>query len=138
MSGTDKHAGGCLCGAVRYKVSGEPAMAMACHCTHCQKQTGSAFSTIAGWPEAQVEVEGETRVYRDAGESGRAVERNFCPRCGSPLFTAAEASPGVLWIKTGTLDDPDAAAPRFHIWARSKQGWCGTGDLPAFDSMPEG
>jgi hypothetical protein len=128
--------GGCLCGEIRYRIEGEPAAAMVCHCTHCQKQSGSAFSTIMGVPDACVEVTGTPAAYRDRGESGRVVERLFCGACGSPLFTKAEGSPGLLWVKVGTLDDSASFKPAAHIWARSRQHWVELGDVPAFDANP--
>ncbi|KWV93727.1 GFA family protein [Erythrobacter sp. AP23] len=133
MSG---QTGGCLCGEIRYAFEGEPAATMVCHCTHCQKQSGSAFSTIIGAPEGQVEITGDPARYRDSGESGRSVERQFCNTCGSPLFTRAEVSPQMLWIKAGTLDDTTQFTPSAHIWTRSKQCWVETGDIPAFDTNP--
>lgn len=132
----DAMEGGCLCGAVRYRIEGEPQAALVCHCTHCQKQSGSAFSTIIGVAQDAISIEGETRSYGDAGESGKAVERIFCGTCGSPLVSKVEVSPGMVWVKAGTLDDPDAFSPAMHIWTRSKQCWVQTGDLPAFDTNP--
>ncbi|MHA6332911.1 GFA family protein [Qipengyuania sp. CAU 1752] len=134
-TGKEQH-GSCLCESVRYTVTAAPVAAMACHCSHCQKQTGSAFSTIAGVPEAAFSLEGEAATYVDHGDSGNTVERSFCLQCGSPLFTRAEAAPGLVWIKTGTLDNPDAFAPSMHIWCKSKQHWLEPGALPAFDVMP--
>ena len=129
--------GGCLCGAVRYTISGEPAASLVCHCTHCQKQSGSAFSTILGAAEGAVEVAGTPASYVDHGESGKAVERQFCGTCGSPLFSRVAVSPGMLWVKAGTLDDPAGFMPAAHIWTRSKQCWVETGDLPAFATNPQ-
>lgn len=131
-----KLEGGCLCGAVRYSIEGDPAAAMVCHCTHCQKQSGSAFSTILGVPEGQVAIDGSPASYADSGESGKSVERQFCGICGSPLFSKVEVSPGMVWVKAGTLDDPSGFAPAAHIWTRSKQCWVETGAVPAFDTNP--
>lgn len=128
--------GGCLCGAVRYAFEGDPAAAMVCHCTHCQKQSGSAFSTIISVPEGALSVAGEPRTYHDAGESGKAVERIFCSECGSPLISKVEVAPGMAFIKAGTLDDASGFSPAVHIWTKSKQCWVDTGDLPAFDTNP--
>lgn len=129
--------GGCLCGAVRYEVKGDPAIQLVCHCSHCQKQAGSAFSTIMGVPEAALTVtKGEATSYVDRGESGKAVERQFCGTCGSPLFSKVEVSPGMVWIKVGTLDDTSAFSPAAHIWTKSKQAWVDTGAVPAFETNP--
>lgn len=129
--------GGCLCGAVRYAVTGDPAMQLVCHCSHCQKQAGSAFSTIVGVPEASLAVtEGAPKTYVDHGTSGKAVERQFCADCGSPLFSKVEVSPGLVWIKAGTFDDASWFSPAAHIWTKSKQAWVDTGTVPAFETNP--
>lgn len=130
-------SGGCLCGAVRYEMDGEPAMQVVCHCTHCQKQSGSAFSTIIGLPQGAVTVtQGEPTSFHDSGESGKAVERQFCGTCGSPLFSKVEVAPGLVFIKTGSLDDTAFFQPSAHIWTKSKQCWVDTGAVPAFASNP--
>jgi hypothetical protein len=129
--------GGCLCGAVRYEVSGELAMQAVCHCSHCQKQAGSAFSTLIGVPEGQVTITaGKPKSYIDHGESGKKVERQFCDTCGSPLFSVVEAAPGMTFIKSGTLDDTAFFQPTMHFWTRSKQDWVDTGSAPAFKTNP--
>ncbi|MFM5954380.1 MAG: GFA family protein [Novosphingobium sp.] len=129
--------GGCLCGAIRYEIAGEAAMQLVCHCSHCQRQAGSAFSTIIGVPEAAVTVtQGAPTSYIDHGESGKAVERQFCGTCGSPLFSKVEVSPGMIWVKTGSLDDSSWFQPSAHIWTQSKQPWVDTGSVPAFATNP--
>ncbi len=134
---TTAKSGGCLCGAVRYEFSGEPAMQAVCHCSHCQRQAGSAFSTIVGVPEASVTVTaGTPKSYIDHGESGKVVERQFCGDCGSPLFSLVEVAPGMTFIKAGTLDDTSLIQPTAHFWTRSKQDWVDTGALRAFETNP--
>lgn len=128
--------GGCLCGAVRYSFAGEPAASLVCHCSHCQKQSGSAFSFILGVPEGAFTLSGEPKSFHDSGESGKAVERIFCRECGSPLISKVEVAPGMVWVKAGTLDDPSGFAPAAHLWTRSKQEWIETGKLPAFATNP--
>lgn len=129
--------GGCLCGAVRYRIEGAPAAALVCHCRHCQKQSGSAFSTILGVAEDALAITGTPASYADRGASGKAVERQFCGSCGSPLFSLVEVSPGMVWIKAGTLDDPADFTPAAHIWTQSKQCWVDTGAVPAFATNPQ-
>ncbi len=129
--------GGCLCGAVRYEISGQPAMQAVCHCSHCQRQAGSAFSTIVGVPETAVTITaGAPSSYIDHGESGKAVERQFCGTCGSPLFSIVEAAPGMTFVKSGTLHDTSFFQPTMHFWTRSMQSWVDTGGVPAFETNP--
>lgn len=129
-------SGGCLCGQVRYELTAEPAMCLNCHCKNCQKQAGSAFSIIIGVPEGSVEVTGEVKTYQDRGESGGGVQRQFCPDCGSPIFSLVESAPGMVWIKAGTLDDTSTLSPKMNIFTKSKQNWLELGPIPAFETGP--
>lgn len=128
--------GGCLCGQVRYSVSGDAVMQVNCHCKNCQRQSGSAFSTIVGVPEGALAIEGEFKTYDDQGESGEAVLRDFCPNCGSPLFSRVAVAPGLVFIKVGTLDDTSTFSPAMHLWAKSKQHWVDLAGQVAFETNP--
>lgn len=117
--------GSCLCGAVRYEIDSAPALTGVCHCKNCQRQAGSAFSTLAGVPAAEFHLTaGEPTVYQDRDtESGNAVGRYFCGQCGSPIYSALQAQPEMIYLKTGTLDDTTSFKPQFHVWCDSKQNW---------------
>lgn len=130
------HEGGCLCGQVRYRIAGAPLMQAVCHCRNCQKQSGSAWSMIAGVPEAALSVTGTVRTYEDHGESGGAVLRQFCPDCGSPLFSRVASAPGLVFVKAGTLDDTSGFQPQVQVWTRSKQHWVDLGAVPGFETNP--
>ena len=97
--------GGCLCGQVRYSANADPIFVGVCHCTHCQRQTGTAFSVLVGIPKSSMLVQGQCKTFRDTCDSGQPVERNFCPECGSPIFSDLVVMPGITFIKAGTLDD---------------------------------
>ena len=129
--------GGCLCGAVRYELSGEPMMTAVCHCTHCQKQSGAAFSVNLVAPEAALSITGDLTTFEDAGDSGNAVWRKFCGRCGSPILSALGAAPGIVALKAGTLDDPSGLSPQLETWCDSRQDWLtmDTG-VPGFPANP--
>lgn len=118
-------AGGCLCGAVRYELAAEPALVAVCHCTTCQKNTGSAFSLNLGMPEASVMITGDAlATYEDrAGASGKPFYRSFSSQCGSPIAGRGDAYAGLIFVKAGTLDDPSWVKPGAHIWCAEKQPW---------------
>ena len=118
-----KFSGGCLCGAVRYECNAEPLGMAICHCTHCQKVSGSAFSVNIVVPAPSVTWQGQSGSYADTGESGKPLSRKFCRNCGSSLATETEALPGAIVIKAGTLDDKSWLKPNYHIWTRSAQPW---------------
>lgn len=130
--------GGCLCGKVRYEMTADPQNCVTCHCKNCQRQAGSALSIIIGVPEGSVKIQGEIKTYNDTGDSGAIVRRQFCGNCGSPVFTRVENPPGVMFIKAGTLDDTSSLQPQFHCYTKSKQDWIELGDIPGFDTVPEG
>ena len=117
--------GGCACGAIRYRISGAPAISIACHCTFCQRRTGSAFATLAFFPQDSVELtQGQHQVFlSESDETHRGLRMWFCPTCGTPFGHQAEVRPGMTAISLGTLDRPDAVPIQRHIWLRSKQPW---------------
>jgi len=129
--------GGCLCGNVRYTIEGDTQMSAVCHCKNCQKQAGTAFSTIVGTTADKITIEGDVKTYEDHGDSGNVVLRKFCPNCGSPVFTEADAAPGMLFVKAGSFDDESQFTPGVHFYTKSKHDWLDIGEaLPQFDTVP--
>ena len=122
---TTVRSGGCLCGAVRYEARWPPLMVATCSCKNCQKQSGSALSIIAVLPRDGLKVTGDPTTFTDRAESGTAVFRRFCGRCGSPVITEtpAAAEQGIIFIKAGTLDEASDLAPSVHYWTCSAQDW---------------
>ena len=123
--------GGCACGEVRYELRGGPMIVHACHCTSCQRRSGSAFAVNA-WYEAENVVLKSgalgTVVLHD-GESGKPCDSWFCSKCGTGVLVRYHAAPGdCRFVRAGTLDDPSALQPDAHVYARSKQDWS---DIPA-------
>lgn len=122
---TDTHEGGCVCGAVRYRVQGPPVLGTVCHCRFCQTRLASAFAVMASFKEDAVEaLQGQlSTVEHRSDESGRWLRMNFCPRCGTTVSHIAELRPGVRTIAAGTFDDPGWFRIDRHIWVRSKLPW---------------
>ena len=118
------HTGGCLCTAITYEFPNDPEAYGLCHCLNCQKQAGTAFSTLAPVPKAEFELTGEPKLYVDGDtSSGDSVERYFCGNCGSPIYSALPSQPDVIYLKTGTMDDTSGFRPMFSVWCSTKQGW---------------
>jgi hypothetical protein len=112
--------GHCLCGQVTYRCDGEPMATLLCHCTDCQRQTGTAFSIVVGVERDQFHVEGPIGSYTTIGEdTHEAVQRQFCSGCGSPIVSLPDATPDLAFIKAGTLDDRSWLEPEMELWARS-------------------
>jgi hypothetical protein len=89
-------------------------------------------------PQGALTIEGEPATYEDRGESGGAVLRQFCARCGTPLFSRADTVAGLVIVKAGTLDDTSGFSPQAQVWTKSKQHWVDLGPVPAFQTSPHG
>jgi hypothetical protein len=121
--------GGCLCGALRYEMARPPNATYTCHCTECQRLTGSAFSTgLVVAAEALRTTGIEPRPFRRVADSGRTVTGWLCPECGVRVCGGPKPGsappPGALAIvRAGTLDDTSWLRPTLHFWTRSAQPW---------------
>lgn len=135
-SGTIRE-GGCACGAVRYRLEGEPLFVHACHCRDCQRLSGSAFGiTVMVDAAAFAEVAGETRRGTLVADSGREKHPVSCARCGSYVWSHSAQRPGCMSVRGGSFDDVDWLEPMAHIWTRSKQRWVVLPPgVPAFDTV---
>jgi len=124
--------GSCLCGETGFAVSGTPELSLICHCTHCRKQTGSAFSLLYAFPREQVRITGNPKSYRDTGDSGKSVDRLFCATCGSSIAADAAAVPHLLFVHGGALPADIDIAPERQIFCASAFDWA---ELPGLDSF---
>ncbi|MDO5604813.1 MAG: GFA family protein [Paracoccus sp. (in: a-proteobacteria)] len=130
-----KVKGACLCSAVSYETDTESMMIVACHCSQCRKQSAAAFSVNVAVPMAALRMTGAPATFDDTGHSGLPLRRHFCATCGSPVFSDADAMPGVALIKAGTLDDPSWAQPQMNIWCGSALPWVQMGaEAACFDA----
>lgn len=134
MSAPDTWAGGCQCGAVRYRFTAKPRDAHVCHCRMCQKAFGAFYAPLVGGPLDTFEVtRGEIALFR----SSEKVERGFCRQCGTPL---SFATIGGDWmsISIGSLDDPEAFPPKDQHGTDSRLSWAnGIGALPVVAPLEE-
>lgn len=118
-------SGGCQCGSVRYEITGPPTVVYACHCTECQKQSGSAFAMAAVIPQENFRItKGAPAMFSRATSRSKTMECWFCPDCGTRLYhmPGASAYPNRN-VKPGTLDDATWLRPAIHFWTRSAQKW---------------
>jgi hypothetical protein len=115
--------GGCLCGKVRFKANGPPLRTLACHCTFCQRLTGSSFYAESLYESDAVEFnEGELKQFEHKSDgSGKRVYVHFCPTCGTTVGLTFERWPDVRAISRGCYDDPNEVEITSHIWTRSAQ-----------------
>lgn len=128
MTGESKDAwngrtGGCLCGAVRYRIDGPPLFLLACHCTDCQVRSGGAFSMSLPVLESGFTLTEGKPVSMGSKHEDRTKTSLVCGGCHTRLWLVNDATPGVVIIKAGTLDRREDLDPIAHIWLCSKQPW---------------
>jgi hypothetical protein len=130
--------GACLCGQVTYSCEADPLATAVCHCTECQRQTGTSFSIVVAVPRDAFRAQGGTlSSYTTVGtDSGMEVERQFCSGCGSPIASVPAAGP-MVFIKAGTLNDRSWLQPQLAVWCDSAQPWVPVESL-AQTTMPRG
>jgi len=129
--------GGCACGAVRYQVRAMPLFLYACHCTDCQRHSGSAFSMGLPVPAPAFQLErGQAKAWRFVGAAGTATRFWFCETCGGRIWGERDGSERVN-VRAGTLDDTSWLLPLAHYFMRSAQPWQRpAGDAACFATLP--
>jgi hypothetical protein len=137
MANNNYH-GGCLCGKVRFKITGDIRNIIYCHCSECRKAQGSAFATngvVETGSFLYLAGENELTAYRYTD----VQTRFFCKHCGSPILSVNTSKPGVVRIRLGTIDSDITERPSAHIFAASKANWDVICDeLPQYDSYEPG
>lgn len=127
-------AGGCRCGALRFEVTKPPLLASACHCTGCQRMTGSAFSLTLTVPKDGF-----------AGDEGRAGNRRHprtgahhrhCDRCKSWVYTDVETIDWFVNVRATMLDDPTWFVPFVETWTSEGLPWALTGAARSYPTQP--
>lgn len=130
-----KIAGGCHCGNIAYEAEIDPDKVRICHCTDCQRLSGTAFRVSIGTPEEDFTLRsGTPKTYVKIGDNGARRAQVFCPDCGAQIYaTAADGDgPRMFNLRTGTIDQRAELKPRSQIWRRSALAWLGEIDsLPA-------
>jgi len=130
--------GGCHCGAIRFEAEVDPNAAGICHCTDCQKLSGTAYRvSIQARAGTFRLLAGTPRIYTKTADSGTLREQAFCERCGSPLYAVSPgAEPRVYSLRVGVIDERAQLRPALQIWARSRLPWLdGVDALPRIDGQ---
>ena len=115
--------GSCQCGKIRYQVTGDPLVAIACHCNDCRKLSGSAFSTVLVVKAEDLTVEGTLKLWERATDTGRRSHAYFCPDCGNRIYHQDPDKPHIIRIRSGSLDQPKIPEPLIHVFAERTQSW---------------
>jgi hypothetical protein len=129
--------GRCLCGAVRYRSASPPITTRVCWCRLCQFLGAGSGTVNVCFPTESFTVDGATTLYSGVADSGNVMERRFCPVCGTPMFSAAQSRPHLVFVRAGTLDDPEVARPAMTIWTSEAPSWaCVDPNLPSEAGQP--
>jgi len=123
MNAVDR-PGGCCCGTVRYRLLAEPMFVHCCHCTDCQRHTGSAFVINAMIETDRIELlAGAPEPVSMPTESGRPHDIYRCPTCRVAVWSDYGRRPALRFVRVSTLDRPHEIRPDVHIYTRSKVPW---------------
>ncbi len=126
---TDFHDGGCTCGHVRYRMKSQPLVVHCCHCSWCQRQTGSSFAVNVLVEADRVHLlHGNVADVTVSSPSGANQRISRCPNCqvavwSNYLCLSDGIGDAVRFVRAGTLDDPSRTPPDVHIYTSSKQPW---------------
>jgi hypothetical protein len=92
-------------------------------CRDCQKASGGAYAPLVIVPKGGVQMHGELRYHQSIGGSGKAIERGFCPNCGSQIALKVESMPDVVGLQAGSLADPSRFVPAMDVFTDGAQPW---------------
>lgn len=116
--------GGCACGSVRYRLTSLPLVVHCCHCTRCQRETGSAFAVNAIIePTALDHLAGALSRVALATASGIPQLASRCGSCGTTVWSEYGRRAPLCAVRAGTLDEPARAVPDIHIFTATKLPW---------------
>ncbi len=126
--------GGCMCGAIRYEVTGDPIVTGHCHGADCRRHNGGPVVTLVIFAADKVRfTEGERKIYESSPGVGRAV----CVQCGTPLTSESKTDdPPTIEFHISTFDNPDAYAPSLHWYHDRRIAWFDVADdLPRYHGL---
>lgn len=132
-----KITGKCLCGNVSFSADTEIKMMANCHCDDCRQATGAAFGTLLFVDEAAVEISGAPKTFSHTADSGAAMEKLFCPDCGSQMFGKNSNRQGMMSVRAGVVDQKELIKPGVNVYLSSKIPSTPVDpELKGFDKMP--
>src|SRR5215468_10699197 len=120
-----KHTAQCACGAIKFEFNTDPTFIAVCHCLDCKKATGGEAATFFGVPEDDFTlISGKPKAFHYIAQSGKGLDRNFCPECGARVFTSnLEGFPGAIFVTLGSLDKPQAIEPMLEMFTKRRLAW---------------
>lgn len=113
----------CQCGQLSAALDGTTPFVVACHCTTCQRRSGSPFGVLAYHAADRVRVTGEATSWSRIADSGNAFENFFCPRCGSTVYVRSAKHAAMIGVPVGAIADPSYPPPLRSVWEQSRHHW---------------
>lgn len=133
----EKLTGSCLCGDVSYEASADIKMTINCHCTDCQKVTGSVHGTMLFVEENALSVSGSPSEFQHPADSGNTLTKIFCSKCGSQVMGKNSGRVGMVGIRAGSLDQKNLINPGANIYCESAiPSTSMNAELKQFPKMP--
>ncbi len=115
--------GGCLCGAIRFEITAPFALAGYCHCTHCQRRTGTGSSANGRVPRDGFRLLRGSEALRSFAPPASGVPKHFCATCGSAMFSGDPFTDPQVAVRLGTLDGDPGIRPQFRQYLDSAVAW---------------
>jgi hypothetical protein len=133
-----KYTARCACGGVTFEFGTDPTFIANCHCKDCKRASGGEMATFFAVPADDFTLlSGTPKAFHYVANSGNGLDRNFCPDCGSRLFTSnLDGFPGTVFVQLGSLDRPELVAPMLEMFTSRRLAWAKPLDLPQYDEMP--
>ena len=133
-----KYTAQCACGALKFEFNIDPTFIAICHCLDCKKASGGEAATWFGVPEDDFTlIRGKPKSFHYVADSGKGLDRNFCPDCGARVFTSnLESFPGMVFVTLGSLDQPERIEPKLEMFTKRRLKWANPLDVPQFTGMP--
>lgn len=138
LSMKNRYSGKCLCGAITYKIEGQPIIVAQCHCDECRRLSGTGHTIGAMFPVEAVTLTGEPSEFKYLSDKGSEVTKAFCGHCGSPIYGMNSRIPDHLTLTLGSMDDATGLDIQVVIFARDKKHWDQLGQsIMSFDTQPD-
>ena len=113
----------CQCGQLSVDLPGPAPAVVACHCTSCQRRTGSPFGVLAYYPSDRVTIAGDATRFVRLAATGTEFEPFFCPVCGSTVYVRAAKHPTMIGVAVGVIADPEFQPPVRSVWEEGMHRW---------------
>lgn len=110
----------CQCGQLSVATPGPSRAVIVCHCSYCQRRSGSPFGALAYYPSDTLKITGQATRFERPTDTGGMAESYFCPTCGSTMYVRVGKQPTMLGVPVGAFGNPTYPAPMLSVWEDGK------------------